>query len=77
MTKGVDEKQAVFEPLAENELKHAIESIEQMKKWEGAKSTNTSTIVVEDNKKMMTLGPRAIKQLTGYLFLIWTYVQKE
>jgi len=64
MTKGVDDKQAVFEPLAENELKHAIESIEQMKKWEGAKSTNTSTIVVEDNKKMMTLGPRAIKQLT-------------
>lgn len=36
-----------------------------MKKWEGAKSVSSSTIVVEDNKKMMSLGPRAIKQLTG------------
>ena len=40
-----------------------------MKKWEGAKSVSSSTIVVEDNKKMMSLGPRAIKQLTGSLSL--------
>ena len=65
MTKGVDEKKLIPSPLVESELKYAINSIEQMKKWEGTKSGGASTMVVEDNKKMMTLGPRAIKQLTG------------
>lgn len=64
MTKGVDEKKLIPSPLVESELKYAIHSIEQMKKWEGTKSGGASTMVVEDNKKMMTLGPRAIKQLT-------------
>lgn len=46
-----------------NEIKYGIESIEQMKQWEN-KKLSESTIVVEDNKKMLALGPRAIKQLT-------------
>lgn len=45
-----------------------------MKKWEGAKSVSSSTIVVEDNKKMMSLGPRAIKQLTGSLSLYYDVI---
>ena len=69
MTKGVDEKKLIPSPLVESELKYAIDSIEQMKKWEGTKSGGASTMVVEDNKKMMTLGPRAIKQLTGKIFI--------
>ena len=51
-----------------NEIKYGIESIEQMKQWEN-KKISESTIVVEDNKKMLALGPRAIKQLTGEIYL--------
>ena len=50
--------------LNEKEIKYGIESIEQMKQWEN-KKISESTIVIEDNKKILSLGPRAIKQLTG------------
>jgi len=64
MSSECDPKNLSPKLLSNDELKYAVESIEQMKKWEGAKSVSSSTIVVEDNKKMMSLGPRAIKQLT-------------
>ena len=52
--------------LNENEIQYGLGAIEQMKQWENRlKGDQGSTIVVEDNKKMLNLGPRAIKQLTG------------
>jgi len=51
--------------LNENEIQYGLGAIEQMKQWENRlKGDQGSTIVVEDNKKMLNLGPRAIKQLT-------------
>jgi len=51
--------------LNSNEIQYGLESIEQMKQWENRlKGDQGSTMVVEDNKKMLNLGPRAIKQLT-------------
>ena len=52
--------------MNENEIQYGLGAIEQMKQWENRlKGDQGSTIVVEDNKKMLNLGPRAIKQLTG------------
>lgn len=55
--------------MNENEIQYGLGAIEQMKQWENRlKGDQGSTIVVEDNKKMLNLGPRAIKQLTGTVF---------
>ena len=63
----VQEDTKSIEPvLNENEVQYGLGAIEQMKQWENRlKGDQGSTIVVEDNKKMLNLGPRAIKQLTG------------
>jgi hypothetical protein len=59
--KGVGLEEVV--KLNETETKYGIESIEQMKQWEN-KKISESTIVIDDHKKMLSLGPRAIQQLT-------------
>ena len=52
--------------LDDSDLKPALESLEHMKQWESKQPLNVeSGITIEDNKKLMKLGPRSIQQLTG------------
>ena len=62
-----DEKEAAKKryELSTAECQLAQERMEHMKQWESQKPVNVASgIVIEDNKKVLKLGPRSIKQLT-------------
>ena len=52
--------------LDEKEIERSLDSMKYMKQWESKKPINVeSGINLEDNKKILRIGPRSIKQLTG------------